>query len=640
MGSNLRERQVAAIEKMLTISSGGFDTKEDFGDQWKVLVYDAECRDIISPLMNLGSLRQKGVTLHMLLDAKREPIVDAPAVYFVRPTEENLARITQDCSNKLYRTFHLHFVTRIERPLLESFARGLVEAKATDAVAKIYDEYLDLISLEPTLFSLNMRNSFVAYNDAGVSDAEIHRFMGSMSMGLLSMVRTAGVVPYIRAPRNGAAEMLANQFCNSLRENLGPRGPAHALLAQNIVTDRPRPLMLIFDRTVDLTPPLLHTSTYQALVDDLLEHALNRVTVEVDAKAGGAAKKKTYDLNTEADPFYAQYAGAPFPEAVEANEQHLASVSKREAEIRSRPGGNSVALPVGRLMAGETQGGAAGETDLSQAIESLPDILAKKKSLEAHTSILQSVMSEVAAREVPSFFELEQTLITGSSSDRGAVLAQLADGSKGSLEDKARLLLVAAILGDKAGYETDFEAAFTQGALALSPQTEQGVVDAVLGAVAFTRRLQSLQTPLSQQLQASTSAPASSLDSFLQTASTLSAGVMAKAASFFSKFGSLYVTQVVEAMSEGRACPEQDSYCCLDPRSQAGSPADFRGQRYSDIIVFMVGGGCYTEYFNLQELRKHKTGSSSLNSIVYGCSEMVAGRSFLRQLSALGQKNV
>jgi hypothetical protein len=37
----------------------------DFNDQWKVLIYDKDCRDIISPLLNVGDLRQKGVTLHL-----------------------------------------------------------------------------------------------------------------------------------------------------------------------------------------------------------------------------------------------------------------------------------------------------------------------------------------------------------------------------------------------------------------------------------------------------------------------------------------------------------------------------------------------------------------------------------------------
>ena len=55
---------------------------------------------------------------------------------------------------------------------------------------------------------------------------------------------------------------------------------------ESLNSDRPRPLLLIFDRTADMAPPLLHTSTYQALIDDLLDHHLNRVTIELPAKDG------------------------------------------------------------------------------------------------------------------------------------------------------------------------------------------------------------------------------------------------------------------------------------------------------------------------------------------------------------------
>ena len=43
---------------------------------------------------------------------------------------------------------------------------------------------------------------------------------------------------------------------------------------------------------------------------------------------GAAGKKKTYDLNTQTDPFFGRYAGSPFPDAVNANEKELAEVNK------------------------------------------------------------------------------------------------------------------------------------------------------------------------------------------------------------------------------------------------------------------------------------------------------------------------
>jgi hypothetical protein len=50
----------------------------------------------------------------------------------------------------------------------------------------------------------------------------------------------------------------------------------------------------------------------------------------------------------------------------------------------------------------------------SAAVDSLPALLDRKKQLEVHTSILQAVMTQVASRDVPQFFELETALATGT----------------------------------------------------------------------------------------------------------------------------------------------------------------------------------------------------------------------------------
>ena len=159
----MRDRELRVIDRMLSLNTEQYSSV-NFSDQWKVLVYDNDCRDIISPLLNVGALRAKGVTLHMLLHSDREAVPDAPAVYFVRPTEANLKRIAEDCAKNLYRSVYLNFVTRVERPLLEKFAQDLVSSNSVGMVTKIVDQYLDVISLEPNLFTLNMKNSFSAYN--------------------------------------------------------------------------------------------------------------------------------------------------------------------------------------------------------------------------------------------------------------------------------------------------------------------------------------------------------------------------------------------------------------------------------------------------------------------------------------------
>ncbi len=59
---------------------------------------DQVCRDILTPLLKVGDLRALGITLLLdIKDENRQQIPDAPAVYFVLPTEENIQLIVKVC---------------------------------------------------------------------------------------------------------------------------------------------------------------------------------------------------------------------------------------------------------------------------------------------------------------------------------------------------------------------------------------------------------------------------------------------------------------------------------------------------------------------------------------------------------------
>ena len=74
---------------------------------------------------------------------------------------------------KLYRSVNLNFVTRIDRILMEKLAQDLVASNVHSLISKIYDQYLDLTVLEPSLFTLNIEDSFMAYNDPSFGETQI-----------------------------------------------------------------------------------------------------------------------------------------------------------------------------------------------------------------------------------------------------------------------------------------------------------------------------------------------------------------------------------------------------------------------------------------------------------------------------------
>ena len=82
--------------------------------------------------------------------------------------------------------------------------------------------------------------------------------------------------------QNGAPEMVARKLNRMIAD--------HPTLLRNKSSGLNRPLLVILDRNTDLITPIQHTSTYQALIDDMLAHKANRVEFDVTTETGG-----TYD---------------------------------------------------------------------------------------------------------------------------------------------------------------------------------------------------------------------------------------------------------------------------------------------------------------------------------------------------------
>jgi hypothetical protein len=205
--ASLKAAQVRAVHRMLAFNEEAtYD--DDYNlppagsshNQWKILIYDAACRSIISPIMSVQQLRRRGVTLHLLLNSEREPIPDVPAIYFCRPTRENLALIAQDCSKGLYGRAHLNFVTKLDRSYMEEFAKLVVQTGSLETIASVHDQYLDFVCLERNLFSLYKPDSYVLYNGSSVTEQMIDQYMTEIAYGLFSAVASMGQIPIIRCP--------------------------------------------------------------------------------------------------------------------------------------------------------------------------------------------------------------------------------------------------------------------------------------------------------------------------------------------------------------------------------------------------------------------------------------------------------
>ncbi|XP_037083915.1 sec1 family domain-containing protein 1-like [Pollicipes pollicipes] len=627
MAASLREKQIVAVKKLLNLNAPLVNSAAS-EPVWKILVYDKYGQDVISPIMAVKELRELGVTLHLPLHSVRNTVPDAPAIYLCVPSDENLRRICQDLADNVYDSYYFNFLAPISRQKLEDLATAALQANCAGAIKKVFDQYVHFISLEKDMFVLrhhgNDTTSYYALNRGDVKDTEMDVMINGMVDSLFAVCVTLGTVPIIRCPRNNAAEMVAERLDRRLRENL--RDARSSLFSGDALAGGQyafqRPLLVVLDRNMDLATPLHHTWTYQAMAHDVLELRLNRVTVEETSgeEERRTTKTKTFDL-ASTDEFWQHHKGSPFPMVAEAVQEELDRYRASEGEVKQ--------LKHAMGLDGESDEAISLLTDntakLTSAVSSLPELLQRKRLIDAHTTIATAILEQIKRRKLDAYFETEEKLLSRSPPERPLV-ELLRDPEMGSADDALRLFLM--------HYVSAEEVAETELEQCVQALRERG---ADLGAVQFAKRWRlynRMPTSTNQYLGSGTK----TVNMFSKLMSQGSQFVMEGVKNLVVKKHNLPVTRIVDALMEQKSMPEVEEYRYLDPKLLRPDAGAVRSRNtFQEAVVFVVGGGNYIEYQNLVDYTKSKT-STATKRVIYGCSDLQNATQFLQQLGELGNE--
>ncbi|GJY14225.1 sec1 family transport protein SLY1-like protein [Tanacetum coccineum] len=573
---------------------------------YKILIFDKFCQDILSPLIHVKDLRKHGVTLYFLIDKNRKPVADVPAVYFVKPTPHNIQRIVSDASSSLYDYFHLNFSSSIPRPLLEDLVSGALNSESVERISKVHDQYLEFVTLEDNLFSLADKSCYVQLNDPKASEPEIDEIILKIVNGLFCVLATLAVVPVIRCPRGGPAEMVAVQLDRRLRDHLLVKNNLFSE-SGNFTSSFQRPVLCLFDRNLELSVAIQHDFSYRPLVHDVLGLRLNKLSVK--GENGGM---KSFELD-RLDPFWVANGYLEFPGVALQIQIQLDKYKSDVDEVNKRTGGNDGAEFDGTELIGNTK-------HLMNAVNSLPELTERKKLIDKHTNIATALLGEIKERSLDSYVTKENEMMSKGGIDRAELLAVLK--GKGTKSDKLRFAIMF-LISTETIPQIDVEA--VESAL------REAEVDT--SAFQYVKKIKSLNVSLASASSASRSNIVDWAEKLYgQSISAVTAGVK----NLLSADHQLAMARTVEALMEGKPNPEIESYLMFDPRApKSGASSSHMNGPFKEAIVFMIGGGNYVEYGSLQKLAQSQ---QPAKHIIYGSTEILTGGEFVDQLALLGQK--
>ncbi|XP_075648556.1 vacuolar protein sorting-associated protein 45 homolog isoform X1 [Castanea sativa] len=260
----------------------------------KVLILDSHTVSIVSVGYSQSELLQKEVFLVELVDSiykSKEPMSHLKAVYFLRPTSENIQHLRQQLASPRFGEYHLFF----SNILKDTQIHNLADADEQEVVQQIQEFYADFVAIDPYHFTLYMPSNHIYMLPAVVDPSNSQHFCDRVVDGIASIFLALKRRPIIRYQRNSdIAKRIAQETAKLMYQQESGLFDFRRMEVS--------PLLLVIDRRDDPVTPLLNQWTYQAMVHELIGIQDNKV----DLRNIGKLPKDQQEvvLSSEQDAFF------------------------------------------------------------------------------------------------------------------------------------------------------------------------------------------------------------------------------------------------------------------------------------------------------------------------------------------------
>ncbi|PGH26833.1 hypothetical protein AJ80_01413 [Polytolypa hystricis UAMH7299] len=259
MGTSLIEVQRSII--LDTVRSTG-------GRDWKVLVVDEGSRKLIDNAVKEDDILNEKVTNIEQIEHRRPMSKDTDAVYILSPLPHIVDCVLADLERRRYRKSFLVWISRLDGQLRSKIQSSSV---AREQLADFRIMNVDFFPRESQLAIFRDPWSFPTLFHPACNNL-VRDHLEGLAQKIVSVCVSLGEYPMIRYYRPKDPSHEASVLCSHLARFVQDELDSYAKYREDYPppSNRPRGILYIVDRSIDLLAPLLHEFTYQAMAHDLL----------------------------------------------------------------------------------------------------------------------------------------------------------------------------------------------------------------------------------------------------------------------------------------------------------------------------------------------------------------------------------
>jgi hypothetical protein len=317
----------------------------------------------------------------MNIKEKKERISDVMAIYIVAPTEENFKLIKGDIDKRIFDNYYINFVNKSDDETLRSFFSDLIKTDNYNRIYKITVNPIGFLLYHPQVFSLGIPDTYQFLNSPNVQETDIAKYFDRVGTGLYNVLYTLRSLPIIKY----RADSFSKEIVDIIQNNFEATFNKFPELKEEFPRKN-NTLLLILDRDTDLPIMLHHASSLGSMMNDIF--GLSR----------SKAKGEKFEIDPLTDYIWNSYLSSTFVEANEKIVQDLQAITDQTNFLdQHKNNPDDIDLISEKI---------------SSTLEGLRDITIKQGVLNNHMTFQNKLAAEIDKRKLGIFYEFEEKLLS------------------------------------------------------------------------------------------------------------------------------------------------------------------------------------------------------------------------------------